>query len=347
MESAKRSLSLSNVICILLIIIIILVSVIIIAWLNFRDLQSQPIFSQIFSLEDKKNFVIFIFGILASLVIAFFPFFRKLKDKKHPPKSLDNQPPIELQDKESSIELLESLNKDISFFDGRECRNFQVRAKLTVHKKNNKFFLCTVTYSYTKTIRDNSGVLKFRIKRMWKNEHFNNKKNIDDYFCYERYFEFDEKIFHKELESWKPEEMYHITNLFVSSKSSAKPVKLAISRKLEGDPFNTSFFDFEAKLPDWAQGEITLKYEVQHIIEKTGFVFFNIEIPTKSFDINFDYGTVKRQLSCINCLDFLSSHDTPVIMDTSSVRGEGEIHRVWNGWLIPKSSSVIIWSEKK
>jgi hypothetical protein len=237
-------------------------------------------------------------------------------------------------------ELQDSLLENIAFFDGRRCYDHTVRANLKKYK--GKYFRCCTTHTYTKTISANDGnKLKFCINRMWKKEHFGRNNNDNkSHFEYERSMDFDERKCHDILENWNSDDIYNVIELSVK-KDGREPERIDITKKHGEKAHDEQYFVFEATLPSWATGKITLKYTVQSIVEKNSYVYFDIEIPTNGFTMEFDYSEVQKLVD-ISCVDSVSSSKGSFILDSDT----GKFDRERQGWILPKSGFVVIWTEK-
>jgi len=248
-----------------------------------------------------------------------------------------------------NIRLLASLSHELSLFKGRARYDYEIDAKLKKHE-NSRFFYCEVVHRYSQKIDNNSDTLQFKINRKWKNEDLKiEEKDCESYFSYMHSMDFDEREIHPFLKGISSKDMYDITDLKVKLNASSDtwhPIGMNMNHV--DDIHNTEEFIFTAdpadiaKLPQSIKGkEVELQYKVKHIIEKTSFLYYNIEIPTRKFKLNFNYSDVKDQIRTC-CINLLGSFKNPEMHPSE----EGyKIERT--DWVIPKSGFVIIWNEVK
>jgi len=240
-------------------------------------------------------------------------------------------------------ELWDFLKNELSFFKENRCYDYTIKAWLK--KYNKDFFQSIIEYQYTKKI--NHKKLEFKINRMYKEDHFREKKDENDVLKFERSIDFDERIFHeqtKDLSHDAIKDLYDITGLKVNVYGEDDEQKFALSMASQDGSRGTELVFSTEELPDKFMGKrVTLRYTVKCIFEKTSYVYFDTDLPTKGFSLDFDYNEVVNEID-IDCVDFLSSYKCVSIGDkpdnhTFSPRR--------NGWVIPRSSFIVIWSEKR
>ena len=275
-------------------------------------------------------------GILVSIISHY------IMAEKNPDKTSDAIA-IENTELSKEDELWAFLKKELSFFKGNRCYDYTIKARLKKHDAS--FFQCIIEYQYTKKI--NHKKLEFKINLMSEEKHFQRKKNENDVLNFERSIDIDERNFQKktkDLSNDDIKELYDITDLKVNVDGEEDVEELPLSMAPQDGNRGAELVFSTGELLDKFMGKrVTLRYTMKCILEKTSYVYFDTDLPTKGFSLDFDYGEVINEID-IDCVDFLSSYkcvnmgDRPVARVFSPRR---------NGWVIPRSSFIVIWSEKR
>jgi hypothetical protein len=240
-------------------------------------------------------------------------------------------------------ELWDFLKKELSFFKENRCHNYTIKARLKEYDEC--FFQCIIEYQYTKKINLNK--LEFKINLMFEEKHFRKKKNEGDVLNFERSIDFDERNFQKKTKYLLHDDikkLYDITDLKVNVDGDDDEKELPLSMASQDGKRGTELVFSTEELPDKFVGKkVTLRYTVKCILEKTSYVYFDTDLPTKGFSLDFDYGEVINEID-IDRVDFLSSYKWASIGD----RPDDQRFRLSReGWIIPRSSFIVIWSEKR
>jgi hypothetical protein len=232
------------------------------------------------------------------------------------------------------------------FFKKDRCYDYNIEACL--EKYNNDFFQCTIAYKYTKIINNKYKKIIFRINRMSKEEHLREPKIPNDVFEFEHSWDFDERNFFEQTKDWtveKIQELYNIKNLKLTVDSRISGEEIPLTVKPQDGKYGKELLFLTGELPDKFIGKpVILEYTVKCIFEKTSYVYFDTDIPTRAFSLKFDYSKVADQIA-IDCVDFLSSYKCANI----GYRPNNHVFSLTNleNWVIPRSSFIVIWSEKK
>ncbi len=232
--------------------------------------------------------------------------------------------------------LLDAIFEDIAYYDNRYLLDFSARARMEPMRGDPNLIRVQVEYSYKKRLK--SRELRFIFAR--DNEHAERRPtsagqaiySLDNYLQNELYLSFDENGFPDSVAFESLSEFYRVRSLFVQDSF------VDLHSRIKGE-------EYVAQVPSHIPitDPVEIRYTVEFPMERDSYFAIVPELPARNVKCYIDYAAVKDQLD-VYAVEYLTAAQGPVQNIESDT---GEVTMEHKGWIVPKSSFVMIWFEKQ
>jgi len=231
-------------------------------------------------------------------------------------------------------DLLNAVFSTLSSFN--KCYKFDQRilAKLTKVLDNENIFLLTISISTYTNITKN--IIDFKFNR-FDSSNLSDSSGID-IFEYEFLMNLDETALLKRVNGKKEDLNKYYSVKSVSLNNRTDLLEIIDSETEEGKKYR---FRINEKI------DTTDSYKFEYVftmpMPDRSYFYFTALFPVKGFHVTFDYSGVADKIN-IHCTDLLSS----TTLNSKNPSPKENIFEIrHNGWVIPKSSVVFYWFDKR
>lgn len=244
-------------------------------------------------------------------------------------------------------DLLIDILKQVNYYDNKYCEDYNIIAYLKKHPLHDSLYKCEVHYSYKKKKPNRNLIFQYIRIRNDVERASENEKNISHSFLNNEFYyvsdERDLKMFLSDIEDSKIEECYKLTHLEIRDSSDEIA---SVSYQKNNMIGCGNICRFDAEIPGKFSVDddmLTIKYDLEYLIEKDSYTYFSFELPTKGIRVEFDFSDVADEIDCY-VLDFLNSHIGPHPLHSPE---DKKIILSKKEWILPKSSILFNWYQKR